>query len=353
MELYKSDGTLITALGTEQELDGLRKDRVLVWHDEFDGTDLDPQKWDSLFGFHGDRYLMYTDASRNAYVENSILHLTNLRNYPNDKVEWSGAFIHTNNRFEFRYGRLEAKIKFPNNPEYHSTLWMMGANHERISRIDAESDESVGVPWTKCGEIDVAECDDMSVSHTVHWENASGAHASGGSGGYGVTAHDWHIYALEWTENAMTFFVDGVQKGSFNVENATVGDYNPFRLPMYIMVNQNPYLYGNAAGQTSDFLETQIDWIRVYAPVGAEKDEETAINLDVEDVTLAVGDTQIVTCTFTPESTSDLTLLWESYDDSIVTCYGGKLTALKAGTTHVRCRSKNGFTAYCKVTVTE
>lgn len=358
MKFYKGDGTTITLSQTvgadnEQELEGLLEDRVLIWHDEFTGTKLDPLKWDSLFGFYGDRYFMYPDSSKNAYVENSILHLTNLRNYPNDSVDWSGAFIHTNNRFEFRYGRLEAKIKFPNNPEYHSTLWMMGANHERISHIETISDESVGVPWTKCGEIDVAECDDMRVTAAVHWENASGGHGSASGASYGVTAYDWHIYALEWTESTLTFYVDGVKKGTFNVENATVGDYNPFRLPHYIMFNQNPYLYGNEAGQPSNFLETQIDWIRVYAPVGAEKVEETAIGLDVEDVTLAIGDTKILTCTFTPESTSDMTLLWETYDDSIVTCYGGKLTALKAGTTYVKCRSKNGYTAYCKVTVTQ
>jgi uncharacterized protein YjdB len=92
--------------------------------------------------------------------------------------------------------------------------------------------------------------------------------------------------------------------------------------------------------------------VRVYAPVGVtEYVTETAISIP-ETASIAVGDRHwLGTPVFTPENPSDMTIRWESGNEDIVTCYGGMLIGVSAGTTIVKATSKHGCTAFCKVTV--
>ena len=194
-------------------------------------------------------------------------------------------------------------------------------------------------------------CDNRIVSSNVHYSSDEiNTHVQAGAGLYDVDSTQWHIYAMEWTENNVQFYVDNILKRTWNINNATVNNYNPFKLPHFLMFNSNPGL--NEVNTIDDEIITLCDWIRVYAPRDVkEYIYETGIEFDVNDVTLNVGDVKLLTTTFTPDNASDKTLVWESYNEKVAKCHGGKITAIGTGTTFIRATSKHGYRKMCKVVV--
>lgn len=350
-QAYDVDGN---PLFSGQELEDLVPNRLLVWHDEFEDSNINSKRWGHLFGYYNSNryYMLENDLAHNAYCENSILHINNRKDSQMPNTPWTGAFIHTNNLFEFKYGLVEAKIKFPSVDVYHSTFWTLGANYERINNADTQGDQTKGVLASTCGEIDIAEADGGTASCTKHWaEPSSNTHQQGGHATLTRDASNWHIYGIEWTENEIKTYIDRELKNTWSIDEANYDGYNAFRLPHFLMLNQNPYLL-NSSSQTEDFLETLVDWVRVYAPVGVtSKVRETNIKIDQRHITLNAGETFLLTGVFTPSNVTDMTLLWSSDNPNVAECYGGKVTALFKGTATVSCKTKHGLVASCKVVV--
>lgn len=352
-KIYDADGNILYPDDGLSGLEDLRTDRTLVWHEEFNGSELDAKNWSHLTGAYKadiQRYWMSDDVKKNAYTNNGGLYLTNLRDYPHENIAFSGAFIHTHGKFEFKYGLLEAKIKYPDAPAYHATFWTLATNYipEYLQTITNVTPPQLY--YGNYGEMDIAECDKRNVSCAFHCRATS-------SFGYHelTTGTSWHIYGLEWTESGAKIYLDRqlITTVSFDPADFT-GYVNAFKKAHYIVLNMNPWL-DNLSSQTEDFLETQVAWIRVYAPVGvdASGDIETAVVLDKSDITLTVGTGTELVPTFTPNTVTNVTLDWESYNTNVAEVRGGDVFAVGVGTTYVRATSKNGCVAYCKVTVTE
>lgn len=338
------------------ELEDLLPNRLLIWHDEFKKASIDREKWGAVNSLTRNISAYTSDLDKVANTGDGLIYRA-IKDYPNpsDGVNYSLAYLSTNNLFEFRYGRIEAKMKFPSTTPHHSTLWMLGANSERLETGEfSPYDGTKGVLFPSCGEVDIAEFDNGTVGARAHWDrdgfDGSGTAAQGGNVSSLVsTPTDWHIYACEWTETSITFFVDGVQKGTWNTSNATVNGWNPFNHPFYLILNCIVSLNGTP---TWDVAETQVKWVRVYAPAEVtEYITETAISIP-STASIAVGERSwLGTPTFTPANPSDMTVKWLSHNDDIVTCHGGMLIGVSAGTTYVQATSKHGYTALCKVTV--
>lgn len=333
-------------------------DRVLIWSDEFTDKTLDTSKWRYVFGRRDldngtPRQDYPLDQSKNVYTENGNLVLKALRNNPYPNYEWSAAFVETNNLFEFQYGRIEARIKFSDVPGSYATLWTLGANNDRTQKlVNGESDQNIGVPWPKCGEMDIAEFNSSSSpAANLHYGDNSSAHKQIGGTSLDVNGTEWHIYAVEWTQESIQFYVDGVLKRSVNLDGLTYNKYNSFRLPHYLMINSG-VAWGTKPSTNVNEVTTLVDWVRVYAPVGtSEIVNASSIALDTTQLSLNVGDTYALSTTFTPAETVDKTLKWTSSDESVAMVYGGKITALKPGNAIVTAETKNHKTATCKVTV--
>ncbi|AGK95416.1 family 16 glycosylhydrolase [Clostridium pasteurianum] len=334
-------------------------DRVLVWSDEFNGKTLDTSKWRYVFGRRDldngtPRQYYPLDPSKNVYIENGNLVLKAIKNNPYPNYNWSAAFVETNNLFEFQYGRIEARIKYSDVPGSYATLWTLGANYDRTQKlVDGKSDENIGVPWPKSGEMDIAEFNSTgSPACNLHYGDNASTHKQIGRTSLGVNGTEWHIYAVEWTPESIKFYVDGVLKRSVNLDDLTYNNYNSFKLPYYLMINSG-VAWDNKPSANVNELTTLVDWVRVYAPVGISKIvNANSISLDTNQVNLNVGDTYALCTTFTPDETCDKTLKWTSSDESVAMVYGGKITALKSGTAVITAETKNNKTATCKVTVT-
>lgn len=358
MVMYDIDGNVIDLSGGGEDisdLEDLLTDRLLIWHDEFNKPHVDESKWNHEVSLMGDTASYASDLSKVANTGNGLIYRA-IKDFPHPSngINYSLPFLHTNNLFEFRYGRIEAKIKFPSANPHHSTFWTMGACLERIGtdELTARNDQK-GVMFPSCGEIDIAEFESTSVGARTHWAtlgfDTTRDVGTGGNVSLSSIPTNWHIFACEWTESTIAFYVDGVQKSTWNTSNATVNDWNPFNHPHFLILNCVVALSGTP---TWDIAETEVKWVRVYAPVGVtEYITETAISIP-STASIAVGERHwLGTPTFTPSNPSDMTVKWLSHNEDIVTCYGGMLIGKSAGTTYVQATSKHGYTALCKVTV--
>ncbi|QKG56598.1 family 16 glycosylhydrolase [Hymenobacter sp. BRD128] len=221
----------------------------LVWSDEF--TNGIGPNWQFETGNNngwGNNEKEYYQAA-NATVANGVLQIT-------AKKESVGGFGYTSARMktqnlkDFKFGRIEARIKLPLGQGLWPGFWMMGSN---IS--------SVG--WPQCGEIDIMEHinADNTIYGTAHWY--SGGHAQYGKT-MTTTAGDWHVYSVEWTPTAINWFVDGVQYCAFNITNGT-GNTQAFQNPFFILLNLA--VGGNLPGQAIDDTKLPatmyVDYVRV------------------------------------------------------------------------------------------
>lgn len=352
MEIFDIGGNKLFPTSELDGLQELRTDRLLVWHDEFNGVEIDPNKWEHGIGERANRpYWMHLDVRKNVSINGGLLDYYALRDNPKEGFAFSVPYLTTNKKFEFRYGLIEARIKFSSEPVFHSTLWTLGANSQYKYSPDG-MEQSVGMNFPSCGEIDMAECDNGVVVCTKHYSNAIDGTTVVSSPGIRLTtdAANWHIYGLEWTDTEIRSYVDRVLIGTWSISSATLANgYNPFKLPHYLILNSIPTIKNTPVW---DEMHTLVDWVRVYAPEGVtEIIEETAISLDYQSLTLGVGDVAFLTPSLTPANTSDMTIQWISMNEDICTCYAGKVKGVAAGTTFVKAISKNGYYALCKVQV--
>ena len=135
---------------TDTALDGPEPSREwqLVWSDEFDGDTLDSSKWNFQIG-DGKAYVMagwgnnedqyYTDSPDNVRVEAGNLIISALADgvpmsavdpqygNPNQDYDFTSARINTSEKFEFTYGRVEAKIKMQSASGVWHAFWLLGS----------------------------------------------------------------------------------------------------------------------------------------------------------------------------------------------------------------------------------
>jgi len=235
-------------------------DPNLVWADEFDYTGLpDSDKWNMETGGDGwgnNELQYYTNNEANAMVENGRLTITALEEEFGGR-EYTSARITTQNKFDFKYGKIEARIKLPYGQGLWPAFWMLGKD---IS--------SVG--WPDCGEIDIMEMvggdgGDNTCHCTLHWDN-NGEHASYGKSytlPSGILADDFHIFTVEWDSQEIRGYIDGTQ---YYTADLTPQELSEFHQNFFIILNMA--VGGDWPGPpnaNTTFPQTmEVDYVRVY-----------------------------------------------------------------------------------------
>jgi beta-glucanase (GH16 family) len=186
-------------------------DWTLAWSDEFNGPDgysIDRSKWVVETGGEGwgNRELeYYTDRSGNLSVHDGNLVIKAIaekytgpdgvmRNYTSARIKTLGKFSQT-------YGRFEARIKVPYGQGMWPAFWLLGDD------IDA-------VGWPACGEIDIMENigkEPAMIHGSIHGPGYVGD--TGIEAPYTLSANrrfaaDFHLFAIEWDADSVSFFVD-------------------------------------------------------------------------------------------------------------------------------------------------
>ena len=79
----------------------------------------------------------------------------------------------------------------------------------------------------------------------------------------------------------------------------------------------------------------------------------TSIKLNVNALTLEVGESYTLTATVLPSNATDKNITWSSSNTAVATVSGGKVSAVGSGAATITATTSNGKTATCSVTVTE
>ena len=342
--------------GDESNLEGVLKDRLLVWHDEFDGQTLDTSKW--RYATHnsgGSEQQAYTvGRTENVRIENSNLILEAKKDSYVSGYTWSSGRIDTSGLAGFKYGRLEAKLKYDVVSGAFPAFWTIGTcayypTGENIHGVH----KSKGTQWAQNGEIDMFE------GRGTNSEIAQGGwyNQDDGKGNLSIIfgrknidASQYHVYAVEWTETTMISYIDGVETGRTDISNI-----ESWHRPMYIILNTAVGSTGGYPADDCTSIKMEVDWVRVYAPVGVtEKEEVQSISLTQNNLSFNMGDDPIdVYYTVNPSTAWDNNVNYESSNPSVATVYGSRIYPIGVGTCKVTARATNGITNSINVTVAE
>ena len=338
------------------KLEGILQDRLLVWHDEFDDATLDTSKW--RYATHnsgGSEQQAYTVArTENVRLENSNLVLEAKKDGYVSGYTWSSGRIDTSGLCGFKYGRLEAKLKYDVVSGAFPAFWTIGtcAHYPTGENIHGVK-KSLGTQWAQNGEIDMFE------GRGTNSEIAQGGwyNQDDGKGNQtiifgrkNIDASQYHVYAVEWTETTMISYIDGVETGRTDISNI-----ESWHRPMYIILNMAVGSTGGYPADDCTSMKMEIDWVRVYAPVGVtEKTEVQSISLSQNNVSFNVGDDPIdVYYSVNPSTAWDNNVNYESSNVNVATVYGSRITPVGVGTCKITARATNGVTATINVTVAQ
>jgi beta-glucanase (GH16 family) len=233
----------------------------LVWEDNFDSDGLpNGNIWSYEEGYiRNDEAQYYTkERQENARVEDGNLIIEARKDNWNDK-EITSASLHTYNKKNILYGKVEVRAKLPTGVGTWPAIWMLGTSIRN------------GTNWPDCGEIDIMEnvgFDPDVVHGNVHTKAYN--HVLGTNKGNKVTVEkpyqDFHIYSIEWYENRIEFYIDGTRYFVFDNENSG-SDTWPFDKSHYLILNLA--IGGGWGGQQGidDTIFPQkyyFDYVKVY-----------------------------------------------------------------------------------------
>jgi beta-glucanase (GH16 family) len=230
----------------------------LLWSDEFNTAGSpDPSKWGydlgngcpSLCGWGNNELQFYTNRSDNVIVSNGTLKVIAKRENYNGSAFTSARLI-TQNKFSFKYGKIEIRAKLPAGVGTWPAIWMLGSNIPTVG-------------WPACGEIDIMEHRGShlnTISGALHHPGHSGGNPDAGTVNISNTTTEFHKYAVEWSASTIKFLVDDAVYFTF-ANNASL----PFNQNFFIILNVA--MGGNYGGPVeSGFTSAamEIDYVRVY-----------------------------------------------------------------------------------------
>ena len=249
----------------------------LVWADEFDGTSLNGANWNIQTGDGtaegipgwGNNELQSYQAG-NVSVSGGNLIITARQQTAADGRAYTSGRINTAGNLDITYGRVEANIHAAGGQGLWSAFWMLPTNSEYGT-------------WAAGGEIDIMEVFSRNPSPftqaALHYGMAWPLNTFNYAKYEAVDPADgFHVYAVEWDEQELRWFVDGVHY--YTVRRSTYwnyykdeatnahmagGDSAPFDKPFHLLLNLA--VGGNLPGPPAPGAlpgELRVDYVRVY-----------------------------------------------------------------------------------------
>ena len=216
----------------------------LVWHDEFDGPNLDETKWNRL-GDHKRRDGWW--LKEDAYLSG---HGTLLLRTKKEGDRYPCGAIDTKGKFERAFGYYVARCRMSKQPGHWPAFWMMCSG---VSKVGDEGRDGT--------EIDIVEMPwrDGRITMNLHWDGYGKDHKTAGAKPtkQPELTEGFHDYALLWTPEEYVFYVDGKE-----VWRTKAGGVS--QVPEYILLTEEIGKWGGdvTKAQLPDYFE--VDYVRVY-----------------------------------------------------------------------------------------
>jgi beta-glucanase (GH16 family) len=229
---------------------------VQVWSDEFSSPVLISANWTTEIGtgsngWGNNELQYYTSRPENVTIQNGhLLIIAKKETYQGSN--YTSARIKTQAKQNWKYGKMEARIKLPVGQGLWPAFWMLGENITSVS-------------WPNCGEIDIMEHinSEPKIFGTMHWDANGHAYYGGDVNVNDVT--QFHIYSVEWDSTGIKWYVDGTnywQANTLNNINSTEEFHNPFFFLLNIAVGGN---FPGPPTANSIMADTMlVDYVRVY-----------------------------------------------------------------------------------------
>ncbi|MCA0909722.1 family 16 glycosylhydrolase [Qipengyuania gaetbuli] len=270
----------IPAAASAHDMNG----RELLFADEFDAGSLDREKWITIgpdFWVNNEQQAYVDDPGVINFLQDipgaddGVLMLRPVFSPGIDpKKDRNAPFvsgrIESKGKFDFTYGRAEARIRMPDAEGVWPAFWLLGNGK-----------------WPDTGEIDI-----MEYVGEKDWIGVA-LHGPGYSGETplvnkyffpeGIDVTDWHNYAVEWSEDRIEFLID--DRVIYRVTRPMVENYGKWRFdnPKYLILNfamggAYPFKtngikepYNGVPAETVEKVKTGevamlVDWVRVWGP---------------------------------------------------------------------------------------
>jgi beta-glucanase (GH16 family) len=248
----------------------------LAWRDEFNqraGTPPNAAYWapeigdgsvNSIPGWGNSELQYYTDSRQNAAHDGKGNLAITVREVGADSglicyygpCQYTSARLLTQHKFEFGYGRVEARVKVPGGAGLWPAFWSLGNDIAQVG-------------WPQTGEIDIMEYvgrDPNTIFGTIHGPGYSGGESYGNIYRFDRPVPEaYHTYTIEWEPNLIVWYVDGIEYHRATpadvAPNPWVFDH-PFFMLLNVAVGGN---FGGPVGPDTVFPATMlVDYVRVY-----------------------------------------------------------------------------------------
>jgi beta-glucanase (GH16 family) len=235
-----------------------------IFADEFSGTALDLAKWEVMIGDGcsyglcgwGNNELQSYQAA-NATVGGGLLTITAKKERIGSKSYTSARLRTLNLGGQWQHGRFEARIKTVTGKGLWPAFWML---------------PNTSVAWPMSGEIDIQESTGQRAMFnygTMHYGPSYSARQQLSTPVYtqpGTLAEGFHVYAVEWTPNKISWFIDNVLYATRTpADMANPADWTFENYAYYLILN---LAVGGNLGGTVDAAalpqSLQVDYVRVY-----------------------------------------------------------------------------------------
>jgi beta-glucanase (GH16 family) len=172
---------------------------------------------------------------------------------------YTSARLKTEGLFTQALGRFEIRARIPRGQGIWPAFWMLGADIGTVS-------------WPGCGEIDIME--NVGKEPAVNHGSLHGPGYSGGNpltGQYklpsGALADAFHLYAVEWEEGVIRFYVDDNLYETRHASDVPSGARWVYDHPFFMILNiAIGGAFPGAPDATTQLPQTMtVDYVRVYA----------------------------------------------------------------------------------------
>lgn len=231
----------------------------LVFQDEFDGAGLDRTRWTTCYDWNdqgctnrGNRELEWYLPGQVTLGQGLLVLTAERRATPDGNGEifpWTSGMISTGRdswdaepRRTFTRGYFAASVRMPAEAGMFPAFWLMPDTRRTPPELDIV--EFIGDPY--------------DAEFTVHWPGPDGTdHHEGAHADPADYPADFHVYALAWEHDSLTWYVDGVARHR---------ETDPVRIPdqpMELLLNL-AVGYPTAPPDGVNSARMQVDWVRVW-----------------------------------------------------------------------------------------
>ncbi len=243
---------------------------TLFWSDEFNETSLNSSKWNynigngcpSLCGWGNNELQQFTSSNKNLYFKEGNL----IIEAKNESNQYTSSRINTDNKFEFKYGRIDVRAAMPSVSGTWTALFLLNKNY---------TTSNPGVYWPSGGEIDIMEYlgeDRNKILGTAHYGTDFPNNWHFNSVNYNSQNGEpfnevYYVFSIIWEEDKITWLVNDVAYHSITPATTSAkGQPYPFNDEFYLIfalsVGGNLPKATPVANDFPDYLI--IDYVRVY-----------------------------------------------------------------------------------------